>query len=81
MKNGIIGKKKLPTDVGQFKVLNYDENDETQEATGLIFPTRGAAEQYMDNYVDPRTDPFVAEEKESKKNGNQEGKDPYVSAV
>jgi imidazoleglycerol phosphate synthase glutamine amidotransferase subunit HisH len=80
MMNVILGskKQKLPTDAGRFQVLNYDADDELQEASKLIFPTRGAAQQYMDNHVDPRTDPFIAEEKESKTNGNQKGKDAHV---
>lgn len=83
MKNGIFGKgkPKLPTDAGRFQVLNYDEHDELKAASPLYFATRGAAQQYLDNNVDPRTDPFVAEEKESKTNGNQKGEDPYVTAV
>lgn len=72
-------KPKLPTDTGEFMVFNYDENDEVVEATNLIFPTRGAAEQYLRNNVNPALDPFVASasKKEAKKNGDQEGEDPF----
>ncbi|MDW9531942.1 hypothetical protein RWE87_13750 [Sinorhizobium meliloti] len=83
MKNLLIGKPKhLPTEVGEFMVFKYDENDEIKEASPLVFPLRGLAEQYMRDNVDPRTDPFVASEsKKESRNGNQEGEDAYPGTV
>ncbi|MBB5276290.1 hypothetical protein HNR26_002342 [Rhizobium rosettiformans] len=83
MKHLLIGKPKhLPSEVGEFKVFKYDDKDELIEASSLIFPLRGLAEQFMRDHVDPSTDPFVApmRQKEST-NGNQEGKDADPGAV
>jgi hypothetical protein len=76
-------KPKLPTDLGEFRVFHYDEKDDVVEASSLIFPTRGAAEQFMRDNVNPALDPYVASasKKEAKTNGNQEGENPYGGAV
>lgn len=76
-------KPKLPTDTGEFMVFKYDENDDVVEASSLIFPLRGQAEQFMRDNVDPKTDPFVASasKKEAQTNGNQEGENPYGGSV
>lgn len=69
---------KLPTDTGDFMVFRYDDNDEVVEASPLVFPMRGLAEQYARDNVDPALDPFVASaSKKESKNGNQEGENPY----
>lgn len=84
MKNLLIGQKpkRLPTDAGEFMVFKYDENDEIVEASPVIFPLRGLAEQHMRDNVDPSTDPFVASRaKKESKHGNQEGENPYGGAV
>ena len=70
----------LPTDVGEFVVFHYDENDEQVEATRIIFGTRGGAIRYMEDHVDPATDPFVAEKKE-KIDGNQKSKNPLPGTI
>lgn len=84
MRNLLIGQKprRLPTDEGDFMVFKYDEDDEIVEASPMIFPMRGLAEQYMRDNVDPSTDPFVApRSKKESKHGNQESENPYGGAV
>lgn len=76
-------KPKLPTDTGEFMVFKYDQNDDIVEASSLIFPTRGAAQAFMRDNVDPATDPFIAaaSKKEASTNGNQEGEDTIQRSV
>jgi hypothetical protein len=70
--------KPLPTDTGRFRVFKYDEKDEVVDASPLIFPMRGLAEQFARDHVDPKFDPFVASEgKKESARGNQEGENPY----
>ena len=82
MSHQLIGKpKNLPTEVGEFSVFKYDDQDEIVLASPVIFPLRGLAEQFLAS-VDPMTDPFVGRRKEEEsKNGNQKGEDPYAAAV
>ncbi len=50
--------------VGEFRIYQYDENDDFKLATNIVFTTRVSAEEYMRNNVDPKTDPYIAHKKE-----------------
>lgn len=50
--------------IGEFRVYHYDENDDPKLATNIVFTTKIAAEEYMNNHVDPKTDPYLAYRKE-----------------
>lgn len=50
--------------VGEFRIYQYDENDDFKLATNIVFTTRVSAEEYMRNNVDPKTDPYIAHNKE-----------------
>lgn len=49
---------------GQFRVWQYDDNDEPQLATQVIFTSKADAIAYIEGYCDPKRDPYFAYRKD-----------------
>lgn len=49
-----------PKEMGEHVVMHYDDNENQVQTTPIIFASRSAALDYINNNVDPKLDAFPA---------------------
>lgn len=58
---------KSAPEIGEFRVYDYDENDDSRLVTEIVFTTKTAVEEYIKNNCDPSRDPYYARRTERTK--------------
>lgn len=53
-------KNRKAPEFGEFRVYQYDDNDEPILASKVIFTSKADAIEYIQNHCDPKRDPYFA---------------------